>query len=86
MNNPYSILVLRGTQVHRFVVSKKGLRQLLLAGITVVFAGGVFLATILRRQKENAMVLAKVKRKRKSRMFDSGQGSRKRSLTGRLAR
>jgi murein DD-endopeptidase MepM/ murein hydrolase activator NlpD len=41
MNNPYSILVLRGTKVRRFVVSPRGLRQLLLAAITVVFAAGV---------------------------------------------
>jgi len=52
MNNPYSILVLRGTQVHRFVVSKKGLRQLLLAGITVVFAGGVFFSDYLEAERK----------------------------------
>ncbi len=51
MNSPYSILVLRGTQVHRFVVSKKGLRQLLLAGITVVFASGVFFSDYLEAER-----------------------------------
>jgi murein DD-endopeptidase MepM/ murein hydrolase activator NlpD len=52
MNSPYSILVLRGTQVHRFVVSKKGLRQLLLAGITVVFASGVFFSDYLEAERK----------------------------------
>jgi murein DD-endopeptidase MepM/ murein hydrolase activator NlpD len=42
MNSPYSILILRGTQVRRFVVSRRGVRQLLLAAITAVFAAGVF--------------------------------------------
>jgi len=31
MNRPYSILVLRGTQIHRFVVSPRGVRCLILA-------------------------------------------------------
>ena len=52
MNSPYSILVLRGTQMHRFVVSQKGLRQLLLAGITVAFAGGVVFNDYLEAQSE----------------------------------
>jgi murein DD-endopeptidase MepM/ murein hydrolase activator NlpD len=52
MNSPYSILVLQGTQVHRFVVSKKGLRQLLLACITVVFAGGVFFSDYLEAERK----------------------------------
>lgn len=42
MNSPYSILVLKGTQVRRFVVSQRGIRQILLAGITAAFAAGVF--------------------------------------------
>ena len=52
MNSPYSIMVLRGTQVRRFVVSQKGLRQLLLAGITVVFAGGVFFSEYLEAERK----------------------------------
>jgi murein DD-endopeptidase MepM/ murein hydrolase activator NlpD len=51
-NSPYSILVLRGTQVRRFVVSQKGLRQLLLAGITVVFAGGVVFSEYLEAERK----------------------------------
>jgi murein DD-endopeptidase MepM/ murein hydrolase activator NlpD len=52
MNSPYSILVLRGTQVRRFVVSQKGVRQLLLAAITVVFAGGVFFNERLEAERK----------------------------------
>ena len=52
MNSPYSIMVLRGTQVRRFVVSQKGLRQLLLAGITVVFAGGVLFSDYIEAEKK----------------------------------
>jgi murein DD-endopeptidase MepM/ murein hydrolase activator NlpD len=52
MNSPYSILVLRGTQVRRFVVSQRGLRQLLLAAITVVFAGGVVFSEYLEAERK----------------------------------
>jgi murein DD-endopeptidase MepM/ murein hydrolase activator NlpD len=38
--------------MHRFVVSQKGLRQLLLAGITVAFAGGVVFNDYLEAQSE----------------------------------
>ncbi|HEY7716236.1 MAG TPA: peptidoglycan DD-metalloendopeptidase family protein [Candidatus Binatia bacterium] len=58
MNSPYSILVLRGTQVRRFVVSQKGLRQILLASITAVFAGAVFFSEYLEaeRRKVEAVI------------------------------
>jgi murein DD-endopeptidase MepM/ murein hydrolase activator NlpD len=52
MNSPYSILVLRGTQVRRFVVSAKGLRQILLAGITAVVAGAVFFSEYLEAERK----------------------------------
>jgi murein DD-endopeptidase MepM/ murein hydrolase activator NlpD len=52
MDSPYSILVLRGTQVRRFVVSQKGLRQILLASITVVFASGVFFNEYLDAERK----------------------------------
>jgi murein DD-endopeptidase MepM/ murein hydrolase activator NlpD len=45
-------MVLRGTQMRRFVVSQRGLRQLLLAGITVVFAGGVFFSEYLEGERK----------------------------------
>lgn len=58
MNSPYSIMVLQGTQVRRFVVSKKGLRQLLLAGITAAFMGGVLFSEYLaaERRKVDAVI------------------------------
>jgi murein DD-endopeptidase MepM/ murein hydrolase activator NlpD len=52
MNSPYSILVLRGTHVRRFVVSQRGVRQLLLAAITVVFAGAVFFNEVLEAERK----------------------------------
>lgn len=52
MNSPYSILVLRGTQVRRFVVSQRGVRQLLLAAIAVVFAGGVVFNEYLEAERK----------------------------------
>lgn len=54
MNSPYSILVLKGTQVRRFVVSQRGIRQILLASITVVFAGWVFLNEHLSAERRRA--------------------------------
>lgn len=59
MNSPYSILVLRGTQIHRFVVSRKGLRQLLLAGLTIGFASAAAFSGYLQAQsKKVADVIA----------------------------
>ena len=52
MNSPYSILVLRGAQVHRFVVSKKGLRQLALAGMTLLCVCAVFFSDYLEAQRK----------------------------------
>jgi murein DD-endopeptidase MepM/ murein hydrolase activator NlpD len=52
MNSPYSILILRGTQVRRFVVSRRGVRQLLLAAITAVFAAGVFFNERLEAERK----------------------------------
>lgn len=58
MNSVYSILVLRGTQVRRFVISQKGLRQIVLAGITMMFAVGVYFSEYLeaKRKKADAVV------------------------------
>jgi murein DD-endopeptidase MepM/ murein hydrolase activator NlpD len=39
MNSSYSILVLRGTQLHRFVVSRQGLRYVVLLGILLLCSG-----------------------------------------------
>ena len=52
MNSVYSILVLRETQVRRFVISRKGLRQIVLAGITAAFAGGVFFNEYLDAERK----------------------------------
>jgi len=52
MNSPYSILILRGTQVRRFAVSQKGLRQIVLAGITAMFAGAVFFSEYLAAERK----------------------------------
>ncbi|MPZ78544.1 MAG: peptidoglycan DD-metalloendopeptidase family protein [Deltaproteobacteria bacterium] len=58
MNSVYSILVLRGTQVRRFVISQKELRQIVLAGITMMFAVGVYFSEYLeaKRKKADAVV------------------------------
>ncbi|MGH7827668.1 MAG: M23 family metallopeptidase [Candidatus Binatia bacterium] len=39
MSRPYSILVLRGTQMHRFVVSQQGLRYFMLSGMLLLCLG-----------------------------------------------
>jgi len=58
MNSVYSILVLRGTQVRRFVISQKGIRQIVLAGITMMFAIAVYLNEHIeaKRKKADAVV------------------------------
>jgi len=52
MNSPYSILVLRGTQVRRFVLSQKGLRRIVLAGITAVVTAAVFFSEYLESERK----------------------------------
>jgi murein DD-endopeptidase MepM/ murein hydrolase activator NlpD len=69
MNNPYSILVLRGTQVRRFVVSQKGLRQTILAGITAAFAGTVFLSEYLEAERRKVEAVIASGQAQKERLF-----------------
>lgn len=52
MNSPYSILILRGTQIRRFVVSQKRLRGLLLAGTASMSVCGLFLSEYLATQRK----------------------------------
>lgn len=52
MNSPYSILVLRGTQIRRFVVPQKRLRELLLTGLLVVSICGLMLSEFLAAQRK----------------------------------
>jgi len=58
MNSSYSILVLRGTQMRRFVVPPNRLRELLLTGILLVAICGLLLNEFLaaQRQKLDAVV------------------------------
>ena len=76
MNSPYSILVLRGTQVRRFVVSQKGLRQVLLAAITVVFAGAVFFNEYLdaeRKKVDDVIASSQTQKEKLSALRDRAQ-------------
>jgi murein DD-endopeptidase MepM/ murein hydrolase activator NlpD len=52
MINAYSILVLRGTQMRRFVVSPQELRQLLLLGATLFCFGWVYFSEQFALQKK----------------------------------
>jgi len=52
MINAYSILVLRGTQMRRFVVSSQELRQLLLLGATLFCFGWVYFSEQFALQKK----------------------------------
>jgi murein DD-endopeptidase MepM/ murein hydrolase activator NlpD len=52
INSRYSILVLRGTQVHRFVVSQRGLRQLVLTGLTLLCVCAVFFSDYLEAERK----------------------------------
>jgi murein DD-endopeptidase MepM/ murein hydrolase activator NlpD len=52
LNSPYSILVLRGTQMRRFVVSPERFRELLLVGLLFLSACGLFFSEYLEAQKK----------------------------------
>lgn len=52
MIKPYSILVLRGTQMRRFVISPQELRQLLLLGATLFCFGWVYFSDQFALQKK----------------------------------
>ena len=52
LNSPYSILVLRGTQMRRFVVSPERLRELLLVGMLFLSACGLFFSEYLETQRK----------------------------------
>ena len=60
MNSPYSILVLRGAQMRRFVVPQKRLRELLLTGLLAVSFCGLMLSEFLaaQRQKLDAVIVS----------------------------
>lgn len=76
MNSPYSILVLRGTEVRRFVVSQRGLRQLLLAAITIVFAIGVVFSEYLeveRKKVDNVIANGQAQKQKLSVLRDRAQ-------------
>jgi murein DD-endopeptidase MepM/ murein hydrolase activator NlpD len=47
LNSPYSILILRGAYMRRFVVSQERLRKLLLVGILLLSICGLFLSDYL---------------------------------------
>jgi murein DD-endopeptidase MepM/ murein hydrolase activator NlpD len=52
INRTYSILVIRGTQVRRLVVSETGVRYLLWGGITLLCAGGWYFSDYIALQKK----------------------------------
>jgi murein DD-endopeptidase MepM/ murein hydrolase activator NlpD len=52
MSSPYSILVLRGTQMRRFVVPQNRLRELLLTGLLALSICGLLLSEFLAAQKQ----------------------------------
>jgi murein DD-endopeptidase MepM/ murein hydrolase activator NlpD len=52
LNSPYSILVLRGTQMRRFVVSQERLRELLLTGMLGLFICGLLFNKYLEEQSQ----------------------------------
>ena len=52
MNNPYSILVLRGAQMRRFVVSPQRLRELMLAGILGLSICALLFSNYLDAQRQ----------------------------------
>lgn len=58
MNKPYSILILRGTDMRRFVVSPQRPRQALLLGATLLCLGWVYFSDqfALQRKKVEAVV------------------------------
>lgn len=61
MSRPYSILILRGAQVRRMMVTPEGLRSLLLGGIALVCAAGSLANDYLalqRKQVEDVMAKA----------------------------
>jgi hypothetical protein len=57
LNSPYSILVLRGTQMGRFVVSPERLRELLLLSLLFLSVGGLFFSEYLEAQKKKVDVV-----------------------------
>ncbi|HEU4344100.1 MAG TPA: M23 family metallopeptidase [Candidatus Binatia bacterium] len=62
MNRPYSIFVLKGTQMRRFVISPRGLRCLLLGGMTVLAWAGWFFGdyhALQRKQVQEAVAKAR---------------------------
>lgn|GEM_PF-778799 len=54
LNSPYSILVLRGAQIRRLVVSPKRVRELFLAAVTAMFLCAWFLHEFIEAQRQRA--------------------------------
>jgi murein DD-endopeptidase MepM/ murein hydrolase activator NlpD len=52
LNSPYSILVLRGTQMRRFVVSRERVRELLLLALLGLSICGLYLSNYLEAQSQ----------------------------------
>lgn len=52
MNNPYSILVLRGTQIRRFIVPPSRLREVLLSAILLVTLLGLLVSEFVSAQRK----------------------------------
>ena len=57
LNSPYSILVLRGTQMRRFVVSPERFRELLLVSMLFLPACGLFFSEYLEAQRTKVDVV-----------------------------
>jgi murein DD-endopeptidase MepM/ murein hydrolase activator NlpD len=57
LNSPYSILVLRGTQMRRFVVCPERFRELVLVGLLFLSACGLFFSEYLEAQRTKVDVV-----------------------------
>lgn len=67
MNRTYAVIVLRGTQVRRFVVSQAGVRYLLWTGLFLLSLGGRFLSdyvALALQKKEVQEIIAKAQARR----------------------
>jgi murein DD-endopeptidase MepM/ murein hydrolase activator NlpD len=52
LNSPYSIIVLRGAQMRRFVVSRERVRELVLVGMLFLSVGGLFFSWYLEAERK----------------------------------
>ena len=73
MINPYSILILRGTQMRRFVVSPRELRQLLLLAVTLFSFGWIYFSdqfALQKRKVEEVVATAQTQKEKLSVLRD----------------